>query len=235
MDNMTYWDALKQPPPEALKTIQGGRLKGKTDINPQWRYKAMTEQFGVCGIGWKYNIERLWLEPAQDEVCAFAEVGLSIKVDGEWSAPIPGIGGSMLIAKESSGLHVSDEAYKMAITDALSVAMKMIGVAADIYAGLFDGSKYTEEKKPAQSVKKEKPEASIPETSEAPVEQPQEKTEEAELPKTIQALYNWIASHGKKYGRTWFLQNFNYTEEELKQPERVEAAYKEIKAITGWS
>ena len=33
----------------------------------------------------------------------------------------------------------------MAITDALSVAMKMIGVAADIYAGRWDGSRYNEQ------------------------------------------------------------------------------------------
>ena len=150
MENLKYWDALKQPPLEALKTIQGGRLKGKTDISPQWRYKAMTEQFGVCGVGWKYTVDKLWLEPAGDEICAFAEIGLSIKVDSEWSAPIPGIGGSMLREQETKGLYVSDECYKMAITDALSVAMKMIGVAADIYAGLFDGSKYTTERKPAQ-------------------------------------------------------------------------------------
>jgi uncharacterized protein YajQ (UPF0234 family) len=36
----------------------------------------------------------------------------------------------------------------MAVTDAISVAMKMLGVAADIYAGKFDGSKYLRETKP---------------------------------------------------------------------------------------
>ena len=51
---------------------------------------------------------------------------------------------------EKSGPHVSDEAFKMALTDALSVALKMIGVAADIYLGLFDGSKYVEQKTTTQ-------------------------------------------------------------------------------------
>ena len=144
MDKMQIWKAVQQPPKEALKQIQGGRLKGKTDINPQWRYKAMTEQLGPCGVGWAYKVQRLWLEPVGDEICAFAEVEVIIKVDGEWSAPIPGVGGSMLLAKESGGLHVSDEAFKMAITDALSVALKMLGVGADVYAGLWDGTKYTD-------------------------------------------------------------------------------------------
>ena len=53
MKNMEVWNAIKQPPPEALKMITGGRLAGKTDINPQWRYQSMTEQFGMCGVGWK--------------------------------------------------------------------------------------------------------------------------------------------------------------------------------------
>ena len=36
----------------------------------------------------------------------------------------------------------------MAITHALSTAMKMLGMAADIYAGMWDGSKYKQEADP---------------------------------------------------------------------------------------
>jgi hypothetical protein len=46
----------------------------------------------------------------------------------------------MLIVKESAGLHTSDECYKMAVTDALSVACKVLGMGASIY--WFAGSKY---------------------------------------------------------------------------------------------
>jgi hypothetical protein len=143
MDNMTYWNNLKQPPRDAMKEIRAGRLKGMSDINPQWRLEAMTAQFGPVGIGWKYTIEKLWNEIANSEqVFAFALVNLFIKDGEDWSAPVPGIGGSMLITKESAGLHASDEGYKMAVTDALSVAMKALGVGADIYRGRWDGSKY---------------------------------------------------------------------------------------------
>jgi len=155
--NLELWNKVKQPPEHALKTIKGGRLKGMTDISPNWRYQAMTEQFGVCGIGWKYEITKLWTEPGNNEqVFAFAEIKLFIKTPGRvWAEPIPGIGGSMLVAKELSGLHSSDEAYKMAVTDALSVAMKMLGIAADIYAGLWDGSKYREIKESETQEKKD--------------------------------------------------------------------------------
>lgn len=146
MDNLQLWNAVKQPPKTALKTIKGGRLNGKTDISPQWRYQAMTEQFGPCGMGWKYEIVRLWTEPAPDgQVFAFAQVNVftgTAAAAAPWSDPIPGIGGSMLVEKEKAGLHASDEGFKMAVTDALSVALKMLGVAADIYMGLWDGSKY---------------------------------------------------------------------------------------------
>lgn len=142
--NTQIWDAVARPPASALKQIRGGRLQGMTDVNPQWRYRAMTEVFGPCGVGWKYEIARTWTEPGTDgQVLAFAEVRLyTIGSDAQWNEPIPGIGGSMLIAKERDGLRANDEAFKMSVTDALSVAMKMLGVAADIYAGLWDGSKY---------------------------------------------------------------------------------------------
>ena len=58
MGNLDLYNKLKVVPEEAIKPIQNGRLKGKSDINPMWRIKTMTEHFGVCGIGWKYVITR---------------------------------------------------------------------------------------------------------------------------------------------------------------------------------
>ena len=132
-DNLRFYEQLRQVPPYALKEIGAGRLKGMSDINPLYRVKAMTDAFGPCGIGWKYVITKQWLETYGQEVKAFCNIDLFIKVDGEWSDAIPGTGGGSLVAVERSGLYVSDEAYKMALTDALSVAMKALGVAADIY------------------------------------------------------------------------------------------------------
>ena len=134
---------VAQPPAQSLRPIQAGRLKGKTDINPQWRYEAMTEVYGLCGIGWKFEIVRRWTEAGPDgQVFAFVDINLYVSTEGQWSDPIPGNGGSMLTEKEKGGLHANDEAFKMATTDALSTALKMIGVGADVYAGRWDGSKY---------------------------------------------------------------------------------------------
>jgi hypothetical protein len=145
-NNMAVWDTLKSPPPDALTPIRAGRLKGKSDINPQWRYEALTQEFGPCGRDWWVEIVRLWSEPGgNDEVMAMAHVNLHI--DG-WEHPIPGIGGSMLVEEEKKGMHTSDEGYKMAVTDAIGTAAKLIGLAADVYRGRHDDSKYS--KNPVQ-------------------------------------------------------------------------------------
>lgn len=145
MNAIEIYKSLSQPPATALRQITAGNLKGKTDINPQWRYEAMTEKFGLVGIGWKYEIQKLWTENgAKGEVLAFAQVAVFIRNADtkEWSDPIVGIGGSKLVNAFNAGLQSNDEGYKMAVTDAFSTSLKMLGVAADIYAGRWDGSKY---------------------------------------------------------------------------------------------
>lgn len=133
-EKMQIYNAVREVPQQAKKPIIGGRMNGKTDINPMWRIRALTEQFGACGIGWYYEITNKWLEAgANGEVAAFVEINLYIKSEEGWSKPIVGIGGNSFIAKERSGLYTSDECYKMALTDALSVACKALGVGADVY------------------------------------------------------------------------------------------------------
>lgn len=134
MGNMDIYNQVRVVPKEAQKTIKGGRLSGFTDINAMWRIQKLTETFGPCGIGWYYTIEREWLETgANGEVSAFMDILLYYKQDGEWSKGIPGTGGSSFVAKERNGLYTSDECYKMALTDAISVAAKAIGMGADVY------------------------------------------------------------------------------------------------------
>jgi hypothetical protein len=135
-----HYEALRRPPQEALRTIEFGALKGKSDINPQWKYEAMTEEFGLCGIGWKFEIADKETVPVTQtgEMMIFVVVNLYVKDGESWSAPIPGCGGDFLIKRDKNGMHGNDEGLKMAITDALGNAAKMIGVAADVYRGKFD-------------------------------------------------------------------------------------------------
>ncbi|MDQ0062342.1 hypothetical protein [Paenibacillus harenae] len=144
-ENMKVYEQVRSVPPEALKAITGGRLKGMSDINPMWRIKMLTEVYGPCGIGWRTEITEKRLEHGGgDEIVCFVDINLYVKVDGEWSYPIPGMGGSSFVTLERSGLYTSDECFKMAYTDAISVACKSLGFAADVYFEK-DRTKYTQQ------------------------------------------------------------------------------------------
>jgi hypothetical protein len=134
MENLEIYNKLSITPIEARKEIQAGRLKGMTDINPMWRIKALTETFGICGIGWKYVITSKKLENGcKGQISAFVDIDLFIKVDGVWSDAIQGTGGASFVTEESKGLYQSDECYKMALTDAIGISCKALGMSADIY------------------------------------------------------------------------------------------------------
>ena len=151
-DNLKVWNAVKQVPNNFLKPITSGALKGKSDINPQWRLMAMTQAFGVVGHGWTYRVVKTWSEQStalskdkqsQDPtIMVFVEVAVKTKLNGEWGEEFSGIGGSQIVQQFNSYAQANDEGYKMALTDALSVAFKAVGIAADVYLGNFDGSKY---------------------------------------------------------------------------------------------
>jgi hypothetical protein len=143
--NLDLYNKVREVPKEAQKIIGAGRLKGFTDVNPMWRIKTMTENFGVCGLGWYYEITSRFLETGADgNIACFVDVDLYIKDNGEWSQPISGTGGSMFVTKESKGLYTDDECFKKALTDALSVCMKALGVGADVY-WQKDSTKYSNE------------------------------------------------------------------------------------------
>lgn len=136
--------AASHVPYRVLKPIGAGRLKGKSDINPQWKISLMTEIYGMCGIGWKFEVTKMDTVPINTgEVMLFMTVAVFIKNGENWSDPVYGMGGDFIVKKERNGLYANDEAYKMCLTDALGNALKYIGVAADVYEQLND-TKYAE-------------------------------------------------------------------------------------------
>lgn len=140
MDNLEIYNKARSVPDSAQKKIAAGRLRGFTDINPMWRLEKLTEIFGPCGLGWFTDDIRYWLEDGSDGTkTAHVALNLYVKKDGEWSKPIFGIGGASYISNEKSGsneksrAYTSDECFKMAYTDALSVACKALGFGANVY------------------------------------------------------------------------------------------------------
>lgn len=148
-NNLRIYDAVRKVPQEAIKPITAGRLKGMSDINPMWRIKKLTEMFGPCGEGWYYTDPDVQYIPgASGTIACIVHTSISYKTDDGWSHPVPGIGGSMYVSQEKNGLYTDDEAPKKALTDALSVACKALGIGADVYWEK-DRTKYTEHQKTA--------------------------------------------------------------------------------------
>ena len=149
MDNLKFYNMGRDVPENAKKPITGGRLNGMTDINPMWRIKKLTEMFGACGIGWWYEItdKRIVTDEATNQKAAFVDI-LLFYVDpesGKESHGIPGTGGSSFVAQEQKGFYLSDECFKMALTDAISVSAKALGIGADVYWN-ENGTKYSKGK-----------------------------------------------------------------------------------------
>ena len=147
MEKLETYEKLRTVPKEAQKQFNNGKFSG-TDINPMWRIKKMTEVFGMCGIGWYVEVvNREMIKADNGEQSAFVSVNLYIKDEksGEWSKPIYGEGGNSYEKVTRNGISVSDEAFKMAYTDAISNATKMLGLGADIWFA-NDKTKYTEER-----------------------------------------------------------------------------------------
>lgn len=214
MDKMTIYNAVRSVPQNAQRKIQGGHLNGKTDINPVWRIKTLTEQFGPVGFGWYTEITKYWIEEAAGETCAWVQLNLYVQVDGQWSKPIQGVGGSKQSGK-GRGDGINEEAYKMAETDALSVACKKMGVAADIYWEA-DSTKYSAAPAPAPASK------AAPKPAPAPAPQqgtlPGAKTCSKEMwDAYVQKEANGERLKSGKTAKQGWIDTFHPSEEEIKK------------------
>lgn len=141
--NLRIFNQSRSVPEIAKKTIKAGKLKGMTNISPMYRIEKLTELFGPCGVGWKIINCKYWTSEGVGECVVSCSLDILIFQDGQWSEPINGVGGSKLYGK-GVGDGINDEAFKMAQTDAISVACKNLGIGADVYYGL-DDTKYREE------------------------------------------------------------------------------------------
>jgi hypothetical protein len=135
------WDRLGKTDPKHTKGFKRAGGFSGTAIKPIYSYRKMTEEFGSCGEGWGVNEPTFQVLPgAEGEVLVYCTVSI-------WYGPAPvrvvyGVGGDKVITKFSSGLKSDDEAFKKAFTDAVTNALKLIGVGADVHMGLFEDNKY---------------------------------------------------------------------------------------------
>ena len=125
-DKMSIYNAARGVPANAIKKITGGAYgaAGLSDVNHQWRIERMTEIFGAVGDGWVWEPIEQWVENGVH----YAHVAVQYKkADGEYSLPVHGYGGTKVGGKDDSDL------LKSSMTDALSNALRYLGVGADVW------------------------------------------------------------------------------------------------------
>ena len=201
--NVRFYHRFMTTPKDAQRSFNNGRFSG-TDINPMWRIKVLTEVFGPSGFGWwtqnvRYEFTEANVTPPdakqeQKETSVFCELELIVKdpETGEVSQPIYGVGGNTYIAWGKYGPRASDEAKKMAYTDALSIACKSLGIGHDIWYS-NDRTKYTMNTSDPEPPK---------ETAKEPVkEQAKEPVKTEHTPETADVI-NEIAQRLEAIGKT---------------------------------
>ncbi len=151
-DNMALWNVLKRTDPKATKPFQrAGGFRGN-QIDPAWRIQMMTEVFGPIGKGW--SVEQLEWTIAERMVFICVRIWYVDPATGEKHYTGPQWGGTEMVRRNRDGTErPDDECFKMSMTDAIGKCMLQIGLAADIYLGQFDDSKYREESEVFYTVK----------------------------------------------------------------------------------
>lgn len=148
--NTALWDNLgRTDPAHTQKFTRGGGFKG-TAIKPMFSYRRMTEEFGPCGKGWGVGEPTFQVVPGDNrEVLVYCTVSIWYRHE-DAEARVYGVGGDKVVTHIKANEQYNrperwesdDEAFKKAFTDAVTNALKLIGVGADVHMGLFDDNKY---------------------------------------------------------------------------------------------
>ena len=130
--NLGIWNRLCTTPKDA-QTPYDRNGTSLTAIDPTYRNKALTEIFGMAGAGWGFTLDEHWSEQFHGTHYCYAAVTLWIYIEGRGGQKVATyIGGTKVVQGEA------DEAYKSAITDALTKCTSVLGFGADVYAGKSD-------------------------------------------------------------------------------------------------
>lgn len=177
-NNLDIWNALYATDPAHTKKVS--QRGGFTAVDAYHQIERMTKHFGPVGSGWGWKVQEqgtlgsaVWVRilfwwcfthQPDPEVHQYQVYG-----GAKWQS--------------SKGEMDPDEAYKKALTDALTKAMSYLGMNADIFQGRFHDNKYVQER-----------------TVEAQREKAKEqkaKAEENEMFKRIEKLINEAAGQSE--------------------------------------
>lgn len=144
-DNLALWRSVCTTDPRAVKPITGKQYKGSSP-KPYWIIERATERFGPIGIGWGVTVKSERFERlSETDVLHVAVVSVWYVLDGKRSETFDQMGGTKAAYKTNAGaLMVDEDAGKKSVTDGMVKCLSMLGFAGDIFAGMWDDSKYVQ-------------------------------------------------------------------------------------------
>jgi hypothetical protein len=139
-DNLSVWDAHSAIPDKFLKKISGKDYRGNSP-NATYIVKCLTSLFGKCGEGWGYTVKDQGFYSFENRVVLHWVIikfwtgsrDNYFEQFGQTKAAYP---------TQQSTYKVDEDAPKKSITDAITKAASHLGIASDIYLGLYDDNKY---------------------------------------------------------------------------------------------
>jgi len=144
--NLEFWNKVENTNPKYVKRVSIG-TRTFTAIDAQYQRKNATEQWGMYGKTWgikniRYEyIREIGSDGIAEKINEVAISGVFFYPDGEFEIS------SDMPYRTSKGFLVGDCRKKL-LTDITTKGLSFLGFNADVFMGVFDGNKYTEEKAP---------------------------------------------------------------------------------------
>jgi len=146
--NLSLWESVETTDPTMTKLVDdyGQRF---TSIDPQYRKKLITEQFGIYGIKWgvvtdSEKYKRITYHN-NSVLLQYTAVVFYIHTGRRYTFPIASSIEEAYYTKKGAGHYkVDDEAIKKVRTSALMKGFTDLGFNADVYLGKFDDQIYRE-------------------------------------------------------------------------------------------
>lgn len=140
MSNLNLWDRVSKTDPADTKKVSVGRKF--TAIDAYAQIKNATAEFGPVGKGWGWEV----VEHGVLESAVWLRLRLWYGDPKEQSVgQLESFGGAQFKRKGGEPFD-PDEAYKKALTDAITKGLSYLGFNADVFLGKFDDNKYVEDR-----------------------------------------------------------------------------------------
>ena len=140
-NHLDLWNRFADIDPAFTKPITGKDYMG-TSPNPHYVIQCLTEMFGPVGVGFGWEVEQDEFTPIGEEVLHWCRIRFW---HTDRSNGFSAYGQTKALMKTKNGLRLDEDAPKKSLTDAVTKAASQIGIAANIFLGRWDDSKYVAE------------------------------------------------------------------------------------------